>query len=55
MAAEPSETLMAEGVHSSDPAGWRAVHKSRRIGRFSSASGQFMTRAPGLGREAGAR
>ena len=34
-----------------DPAGWRPVRKRRRISRFSSASGQIVARAPGLGQE----
>jgi hypothetical protein len=38
---------------SGDPAGWRPVRKRRRISRFSLASGQIVTRAPGLGREPG--
>jgi hypothetical protein len=34
---------------SADPAGWRPVRKRRRISRFSSASGQMVARAAGLG------
>jgi hypothetical protein len=33
---------------SGDPAGWRPVRKRRRISRFPLASGQIVTRAPGL-------
>jgi hypothetical protein len=33
------------------PPGWRPVRKRRRISRFSSASGQIVARAPGLGGE----
>jgi hypothetical protein len=36
---------------SGDPSGWRPVRKRRRISRFSSASGQIVARAPGLGQE----
>ena len=36
---------------SGDPAGWRTVRKRRRISRFSGASGQIVTPAPGLGGE----
>ena len=39
------------GQHSVGPAGWRPVHKSRRISRFSSASGQLVAPAAGLGDE----
>ena len=35
------------------PAGWRLVHKRRRISRFSPASWRIERRAPGLGREPG--
>ena len=34
---------------SGDPAGWRPVHKRRRICQFSLASGQIVARAAGLG------
>ena len=37
--------------HSADPAGWRPVHKRRRISRFSSARGQMVAHAAGLGDE----
>jgi hypothetical protein len=37
--------------HYSGPAGWRPVRKSRRISRFSSASGQMVASAAGLGDE----
>ena len=36
---------------SGNPAGWRSVRKKRRISRFSEASGQIVTPAPGLGQE----
>jgi len=38
---------------SGDPAGWRPVRKTRRISRFSLASGPVLERAPGLGQEPG--
>ncbi len=38
---------------SAAPAGWRAVHKRRRISRFSLASGRVVARALGLGGEPG--
>ena len=38
---------------SGDPAGWRPVRKTRRISRFSLASGPVLVRAPGLGQEPG--
>ena len=37
--------------HSGDPAGWRPVRKTRRITRFSLASGPIVAPAPGLGGE----
>ena len=37
--------------HGADPAGWRPVRKRRRISRFSSASGQMVALAAGLGDE----
>jgi hypothetical protein len=37
--------------HSARPAGWRPVRKRRRISRFSSAGGQMVTLAKGLGDE----
>jgi hypothetical protein len=37
--------------HSAGPAGWRPVRKRRRISRFSSASGQLVALAAGLGDE----
>jgi hypothetical protein len=36
---------------SGNPAGWRPVSKSRRISRFSLASGRILARAPGPGKE----
>jgi hypothetical protein len=39
--------------HSADPAGWRPVRKRRRISRFSSATGQMVALAAGLGDERG--
>jgi hypothetical protein len=36
---------------SGGPAGWRPVSKTRRISRFSLASGRTLARAPGLGKE----
>jgi hypothetical protein len=36
---------------SADPAGWRPVRKRRRISRFSSAGGQMVALAAGLGDE----
>ena len=38
---------------SGDPAGWRPVRKTRRISRFSLASGPVLERAPGLGQDPG--
>jgi len=38
---------------SGDPPGWRLVRKSRRISRFSLASGQIVAHALGPGREPG--
>jgi hypothetical protein len=38
---------------SPDPAGWRPVGKSRRIARFSLASGRTVAHAPALGPEPG--
>jgi hypothetical protein len=35
--------------HSADPAGWRPVRKRRRISRFSSARGELVALAAGLG------
>jgi hypothetical protein len=35
--------------HSADPAGWQPVRKRRRISRFSSAGGQMVALAEGLG------
>jgi hypothetical protein len=37
--------------HRAGPSGWRPVHKRRRISRFSSASGQLVALAAGLGDE----
>jgi hypothetical protein len=37
--------------HCAGPAGWRPVRKRRRISRFSSASGQMVALAAGLGDE----
>jgi hypothetical protein len=37
--------------HRAGPAGWRAVRKRRRISRFSSARGQMVALAAGLGDE----
>jgi hypothetical protein len=37
--------------HSAGPAGWRPVRKRRRISRFSSARGQLVALAAGLGDE----
>jgi hypothetical protein len=37
--------------HCAGPAGWRPVRKRRRISRFSSASGQMVALATGLGDE----
>jgi len=37
--------------HSAGPAGWRPVRKRRRISRFSSAGGQMVALAAGLGDE----
>ena len=39
--------------HSAGPAGWRPVRKSRRISRFSSAGGQMVPLAAGLGGKRG--
>jgi hypothetical protein len=39
------------GQHSAGPAGWRPVRKRRRISRFSSAGGQLVALAAGLGDE----
>jgi hypothetical protein len=39
--------------HGAGPAAWRPVRKRRRISRFSSASGQLVALAPGLGDERG--
>jgi hypothetical protein len=36
---------------SGDPPGWRPVRKTRRISRFPLASGQIVTRGPGLGQQ----
>ena len=36
---------------SGGPPGWTPVHKKRRISQFSSASGQMVARAPGLGQQ----
>jgi hypothetical protein len=36
---------------SAGPPGWRPVRKSRRISRFSLASGRVLPRAPGLGQQ----
>jgi hypothetical protein len=38
---------------SGDPAGWRPVSKTRRISRFSPASGRILARVPGLADEPG--
>jgi len=38
-------------LDSGDPAGWRPVHKRRRLSRFTLASGQIVSRAPGPGGE----
>jgi hypothetical protein len=38
---------------SDDPAGWRPVSKTRRISRFSPASGRILARVPALGDEPG--
>jgi hypothetical protein len=43
----------APGPGSGDPPGWRAVSKSRRISRFSLASGRIQAGAPGPGKEPG--
>jgi len=37
--------------HSTGLAGWRPVHKRRRISQFSSASQQIVARSPGLGQQ----
>jgi hypothetical protein len=36
-----------------DPAGWTVIRKTRRISRFSLASGPIQVRGPGAGEEAG--
>jgi hypothetical protein len=43
--------LCPHSQHRADPAGWRPVHKSRRISRFSSARGQLVALAADLGDE----
>jgi len=38
---------------SGDPAGWRPVSKTRRVSRFSPASGRILARVPGLADQPG--
>jgi hypothetical protein len=46
----PFSPPSADGAN---PAGWKPVHKRRRISRFPLGSGQVRARGPGLGQEPG--